>query len=178
MASPKPFEPVLYFCAVLAVPDYPIEKLEDALAVRFGPVDFRSEPSLFTATDYYAPTMGGSLIRRFISFSRLGDPEELADRKHFTNRLEAEEAAASGLQRPVNIDPGYLDSAHMVLASAKPFAHRVPLSGGIHAQLEYLFHRGGVEFLKWTFPEYRQERVTAFFLRLKRRYRELLGSSQ
>jgi len=44
MASPKPFEPVLYFCAVLAVPDYPIEKLEDALAVRFGPVDLRSEP--------------------------------------------------------------------------------------------------------------------------------------
>jgi hypothetical protein len=76
--------------------------------------------------------------------------------------------------RPVNLDPGYLDLAHMVLASAKPFAHRIPLSDGIHAQLEYLFRAGGIEFLEWTFPEYRLDRVTDFFLLIRRRFHEQL----
>ena len=65
----------------------------------------------------------------------------------------------------------------MVLASAKPFAHRVPLSGGIHAQLEYLFRHGEACFLEWTFPEYRRSEVVGFFLKLRERYRELLKAA-
>lgn len=177
MAQVKPFEPVVFFCALLAHRDYPLEPAEAALAERFGAIDLRSATMHFTSTDYYTAEMGEGLVRRFVSFLRLTDPQELAGAKQFTNGLEARLAGEAGRPRRVNIDPGYLNFAQMVLASAKPFAHRIPLGGGIHAQLEYLFRRGEACFMEWTFPEYRRREVAEFFLGLRERYRELLKAA-
>lgn len=177
MAQVKPYERVVYFCAILARPDFPIELTEAPLEELFGEIDLRSETWPFTATDYYDSQMGEGLVRRFVSFRRLADPQELAGAKSATNELEEKLAGERGEAQPVNIDPGYLSAAQMVLASAKPFAHRVPLSGGIHAQLEYLFRHGEACFLEWTFPEYRRSEVVGFFLKLRERYRELLKAA-
>jgi hypothetical protein len=173
MASVEPYEPVVYFCALLARTDFPIEMAEAALERRFGEIDLRCGPWPFSETDYYSEQMGGELARSFVSFGRPGSPEHLPEAKQFTNKLEVRLARGTGQRRPVNIDPGYLNLAQMVLASAKPFAHRVPLRGGIHAQLEYLFHRKGIEFLRWTFPEYRRPEVVEYFIRVRERYRQL-----
>ncbi len=59
--------------------------------------------------------------------------------------------------RPVNIDPGYLTASALVMATAKDFAHRIPLAGGIYAHLEFLFTRTGVRTLDWTYPDLRRE---------------------
>lgn len=63
--------------------------------------------------------------------------------------------------RPINLDPGYLTPAKLVLASAKDFAHRVYLGGGIYAEVT-LQYRGGWQKLDWTFPDYASGRYSAF----------------
>jgi len=58
--------------------------------------------------------------------------------------------------RPVNIDPGYLTASALVMATAKDFAHRIPLAAGIYAHLELLFAKRGVKTLEWTYPDLRR----------------------
>ena len=44
--------------------------------------------------------------------------------------------------RAVNIDPGYLDGARLVLASTKDHAHRIWLRDGIYAEVTLRFRFG------------------------------------
>jgi hypothetical protein len=63
----------------------------------------------------------------------------------------------------VNIDPGYLTASAVVMATAKDFAHRIPLGKGIYAHLEFLFTRTGIRTLAWTYPDLRREAAQAYF---------------
>jgi hypothetical protein len=174
MADISQFTPVKYFCGILLPPAVTLESVEKELSVRLGMVDLRSEALPFTYTDYYYRQMGSGLLRCFVAFEELRDPQELPEIKVFSNAVEDELSSRLGQGRAVNIDPGYLSEASLVLASAKPFAHRIPLSGGIYGQLEYLFTRQGVRFLPWSFPEYRSDPVVSFFLELRKVYRRQL----
>lgn len=177
MAKAQEFQLVKYFCGILTAAGQPLTPVENKLVSTLGPVDFRSEAIRFTFTDYYSEQMGSEIERRFVSFEALRDPSELSEIKRLTNRIEEDVSEHASLPRPANIDPGYLTEANMVLASAKPFAHRLPLSAGIYGQLEYLFTRSGVRFLDWTFPEYRSKVVVDFFLELRNIYRTQLGKT-
>ena len=83
----------------------------------------------FVETHYYDATMGPGLKKVFLAFQRPFDPAELVEIKLETNRWEQEYAAAAGHAepRPLNLDPGYLTLAKLVLASTKDFAHRIYL---------------------------------------------------
>ena len=54
------------------------------------------------------------------------------------------------------------------LATAKNFAHRIPLRNGIYAHLEYTFTRSGPKELEWTYPDFRQEEYKSFFFQARR----------
>jgi hypothetical protein len=142
--------------------DYPSAR--DALEGLFGPRELESPVYPFTFTDYYRPTMGSALRRRFITFDRLADPAALADWKLATNALEARFAAASAgaLPRPVNLDAGYLTAAKLVLASTKDFAHRLYLREGIFAEITLSFRGGAWVAHEYTFPDYRSGLYDAF----------------
>jgi hypothetical protein len=56
------------------------------------------------------------------------------------------------------------------MATAKNFAHRVPLSGGIYAHLELLFTKTGVKTLDWTYPDFRTEQYWRFFVNVRKSY--------
>jgi hypothetical protein len=115
----------------------------------------------FGYTRYYDREMGGPSVRFFVSCRELVDPARLAAAKRQSNALE-EEFRRPAL-RPVNLDPGLLSLARFLLASTKPAAHRVPLSGGIYAEIELLYQHGGFRPVEWTYPDYRS-----------REYREIL----
>ena len=93
------------------------------LSKEFGPVDFTSAILEFKHTDYYENEFGINLKRKFISFESLIAPQELWRIKQSTNKLE--ETLACEKKRSVNIDPGYLTQASLVLASTKNFSHRI-----------------------------------------------------
>lgn len=131
-----------------------------ALTERFGPVDFLTEPKLFTFTDYYEREMGPSLYRQTGSFAQLVQPECLPDIKLFTNKLEGEFSEAS--RRTVNIDPGLLSEERLVLATGKNYIHRIYLRSGIYADLTLIYQEGAYRALPWTYPDYRESDLLHF----------------
>jgi Domain of unknown function (DUF4416) len=119
----------------------------------WGQPDLCSPPIPFTYTDYYDGEMGAGIQRFFVSFRRLVDPSLIADIKLQTNRIE--EQFLEGDARKVNIDPGLLCLSRFVLVTTKESAHRIPLSGGIYAEVTLLYHKGSFRPLEWTYPDYR-----------------------
>jgi hypothetical protein len=171
MAQPKEFAPVKLICGVIYKEDALFDEVRRRLAAEWGAVDSRSEGFPFDLTGYYEDEMGGGLRRRFMSFERLAGPESLPARKIWTIDLESAIRAERGVTgRPVNIDPGYLTASAVVMATAKDFAHRIPLGRGIYAHLEFLFTRTGVRTLDWTYPDLRREPCQAYFRSVRETY--------
>ena len=97
------------------------------LTEAWGPLALESEYFEFTETSYYARTMGEQLLKVLWAFRDLVDPAALPDCKLTTNAWEHEYAAAhpGPVPRPLNLDPGYLTEAKLILASTKDRDHRI-----------------------------------------------------
>ncbi|OGD22267.1 MAG: hypothetical protein A2W03_09250 [Candidatus Aminicenantes bacterium RBG_16_63_16] len=175
MAVAKPFTPAKLVVGVIAGETPIFEKTEGALVALYGPIDLRSGFFPFDATDYYDNEMGPNLRRRFLSFVNLVAPDELAAIKLRTNALEDELGRDQpARRRAVNIDPGIMTPAALIMGTAKDFAHRVPLTRGIYAHLELLFRKDEVRFLDWTYPDFRRSEYGVFFLEVRAVYLEQL----
>jgi len=171
MAEPKPFAPVKLVCGVIASSDLFFDLAIRRLEELFGPADARGPRCAFDLTDYYENQMGPGLSRMFLSFERLIRPEDLSDIKLRTNALEFEiQGHFHEEKRIVNLDPGYLTPAALVMATAKDFSHRIPLQKGIYAHLELLFHKNSLQSLSWTYPDFRGDMYQAFFLEVRKIY--------
>ena len=152
---------------------------EAKLAEAFGPIDLRSPRRAFDLTGYYEKEMGPGLERMFVSFERLVPPESLSEAKLLTNGLE-EKARGHfrAARRAVNLDPGYLTAASLIMATTKDFSHRIPLQRGIYAHLEFLFQKNSIRPLDWTYPDLRGDRYAAFFLEARKAYRDGLAAGR
>jgi hypothetical protein len=158
------FRKVKLFCGLLAGQAADLEKAIVLLSAKFSAPDSRSPLIPFTQTDYYRDEMGEPLFRQFVSFPGLIAPEKLPEIKIFTNSLEKKLSAAG--KRRVNIDPGTLSDANVVIATAKNHYHRVPLKHGVYAHLEYVLKNKQLHFLPWTYPDFQSEEYLVFFKRL------------
>jgi hypothetical protein len=138
------------------------------LAEDYGAPDVIGAFHGFHYTDYYAPEMGSALVRRFLSFRGLIRPELLPEIKIATNSLENERS--EGAKRRVNLDPGYISSAHLILATGKGYTHRPYLHRGIYADLTLVFRDKTFHPLPWTYPDYADAGQIAFFNRIRQRY--------
>ena len=147
-----------------------LEKMESV----HGPVEFESEHFAFTHTDYYDREMGPELRRCFISFESPIAPDMLREYKLAAVALEKKYLNADG-GRMVNIDPGLIGLANLVLASTKAFAHRVYIGKGIYAEVSMIYEDREFTPLRWTYPDYRQEEAMRFFLQVRERLKEQIG---
>ena len=131
----------------------------------WGPVALVSPGFAFTETDYYQDTMGAGLKKMFFVFAPPFDQAEAADTKLRTGAWEAEYAASARHeeQRPLNLDPGYITSAKLVLASTKDHAHRIYLARGIYAEVTLSYRDRRWQHHPWTFPDYRRADYQEFF---------------
>jgi hypothetical protein len=171
MTEPIPFLPAKLICGIIASKDRYFRSAEERLVELYGPLDLSSPLFDFVFTDYYEKEMGQNLKRRFVSFANLISPEELSEIKIQTNALEQEiREEMKAIQRIVNLDPGFLTSSALIMATAKDFAHRIPLRHGIYAHLEFLFGKKDIRRLSWTYPDYDTEGYQTFFLDVKRIY--------
>jgi hypothetical protein len=139
------------------------------LAERWGPVDYASDPFPFTFTHYYDAEMGSSIDRFFISFERLVDPARLAQIKQETNGIE--DLFRENGSRKVNLDPGLLSLPRFILATTKENAHRIPLAGGIYAEITLLYGKGSFRPLPWTYPDFRSEPTLSILNKIRARYK-------
>ena len=129
----------------------------------WGEPDLIGEPVPFTLTDYYRD-IAPSLVRRFVCFRGLVDAGGLADWKRAACALEAR----SRTPRAVNVDPGYVDGARLVLASTKDHAHRIWLGPRRYAEVTLRFRFGGWRSFDYTFPDFRGGGYDAFLTETRR----------
>ncbi|MQY58678.1 MAG: DUF4416 family protein [Clostridia bacterium] len=147
------------------------EQAEKKLTQKFGLVDFTSSLLPFNCTDYYKKKMQINLKRKFISFTSLIDPARIVEIKLFTNQLEENFFCPHSKQRRLNLDPGYITLAKLVLATSKNFQHRIYLGKGIYAEITLRYKRGkGFTCWEWTYPDYRSKEYIEIFNHLREIY--------
>lgn len=160
--------PVKLIIGLIFKEDAVYKKTKGALEKKFGKIDFEGESFAFCYTGYYQKEFGPGLERRFISFEKLIPPQNLAAIKIFTNTLEQKLSINS--LRKINIDPGYIELAKLVLASTKDYKHRIYLNKGIYAEITLSF--AGKTFIpqECTYPDYRSQEYIETFNRIRQIY--------
>jgi hypothetical protein len=99
-----------------------------------------------------------------VAFDGFVDPSELADWKLQTNQWELELAqqVAYPEARPINLDPGYMTQAKLVLATTKDRDHRIYLRDGMFAEVTLTYVGKQWQHHRWSYPSYRTEQVARF----------------
>jgi len=164
---------VQFFCALLVAPSVPLTDVEAVLVQHYGAVCLRSTPFPFTQTTYYTREMGAPLTRLYLAFEPLIDMAALVALKRASNTLETTWCNAAG-QRRVNIDPGYLDLAKVVLASTKDHSHRLYIGDGIFAEVTLRYRQHAFHPWEWTYPDYHLPETLHFFNALRTWYKTQL----
>lgn len=173
MAKPAIHKPVPFFVGILISDEALWNDVHSALTSHLGEIDFVSEKIDFEKfTDYYEPEMGENLVRFWAAFKKLRSPKELVEMKWICTEIE--EKFASDGHRKVNIDPGYLTEAKIILASFKNFSHRIYLSRSVFADMQSMFVGGQYVPMRWTFADYKSDIAQDFFQKLRVKYREWL----
>lgn len=145
-------------------------RVRKALERAFGPVDFESPFLEFSHTDYYEDEMGSCLKRKFLSFAKLADPAKIYKAKIRTNSIEENFARMS--RRRVNIDPGYLNLAKIVLFSTKDYSHRIYLNNGVYAEVTLYYSGKSYGPWPWTYPDYKSKEYLEIFNSIRDLYKE------
>jgi hypothetical protein len=176
MGSIVPHRPVLLVLAAFSRHEEALDWARQTAAEAWGPVALASERFEHAETTYYDATMGAGLRKTFFAFQGLIDPAELVGCKETSNQWEADyqRLARHTEERPLNLDPGYLTEAKLVLATTKDRDHRLYLDRGIYAENTLFFQRGAWQPRPWTYPDYRRADYHAFF----RQCREFLRQRQ
>jgi len=169
MGEPALPKGVPLICGIIAVDEDVLAGAKGTLADAFGPIGFESEIFPFDSTGYYREEMGSQLLRQFVCFKEFIDPASLADFKNRTNSFEKSFAARGEdpAARRVNIDPGYVTPAKLVLATTKDYSHRIYLRDGVYAEVTLGFAKEGRRNFPWTYPDYASGHYDAFLLAVR-----------
>ena len=132
------------------------------LKKNFGDVFFESPVSQWDYSSYYYKELGKPIYRSFIFFKELFDTSMLSDSKLLTNEIE--DMFSMDNKRRINLDPGYLTLAKVVLASTKNYSHRISIGQGIYAELALIFQKGnGFQPLPYTYNDYKERAALEMF---------------
>jgi hypothetical protein len=177
MGEIKPPANVMLLAAVFSRHEAALDWARERTSRQWGPIMLASEVWPFVETAYYEPTMGCGLQKQLLAFEPVIDPARLVECKHQAVRWEAEYALTAGLAetRPLNIDPGYLTLAKLVLASTKDHAHRIYLDRGIFAEVTLSYRQRQWRHHQWTFPDYRRPEYHDFFDRCRQWLKQQAG---
>jgi len=174
-SDPKPQKLI---AGLLGADVHCLEAACDALEKQFGEIDLRSDVWDFEYTAYYRDEIGPTILRQFISFTKLVNPGELAQIKHDTNTLEEGLAIIlnKGYPRPINIDPGLIEPGKLVLATTKNYCHRVYIGKQMWAEVTLIYEKGAWKTMPYTYPDYRDSKYHQFFEKVRHRLLEQLKS--
>ena len=143
------------------------------LAKIWGEPELFSKSVPFDKTNYY-DEISPNLNRIFMSFPGLVYAGGLADWKH--QAIEIESRSRENI-RAVNIDPGYIDGARLILASTKDHAHRIYLRDGIFAEVTMRFRFKQWQSFDYTFPDFQSRVYDEFLSRVRKLWlKEIKGS--
>jgi hypothetical protein len=165
-------EPVMLFAGMLTGDLSLMNRMAETLVEHFGPLIGQTEDLPWRYTDYYAEELGREIFRRFLFFRNLIPPDRIAGIKVETNRIEERNArkVTGSLLRRINLDPGYLESSKVVLASTKNYSHRIYLGHGIYGEVTLKYVQGSFRSMDHTYPDYRTETSIETFNRMRNEF--------
>lgn len=126
-----------------------LNEIKEKLCEEWGAPERESGFFPFNWTNYY-DDIAPELDRFFLSYPGLYPMSKLPDWKLSAVMLESE----TGASRRVNLDPGSIDGARLLLASTKGQAHRIYLRNGIFAEVTLCRRKGRWESFFYTFPDF------------------------
>ncbi len=176
MGCEKQHTPVLLICGVLASDTSKMNDAISDLERNWGTVLYSSDIVPFEYTDYYAKEMGDTVFRCYLGFDLLIDPFDLYDIKRKTNLIERDYLIDG--DRKVNLDPGYISKAKLVLATTKDATHRIYGGNGIYAESTLYFEGKTYRPWRWTYPDYKDPKNIGFFNKLREKYKNKLDESK
>lgn len=156
----------LLFCGLLYQKRDYRNRAVSELIDKFGDIsDFSKTMDFAKYSSYYDDEMGSGITREWILFADEIDLEHLFEKK--VTSVSIEEKFKIGGKRNINIDPGVITLSNVQLLTTKNFAHRVYLGEGIFCEVTFTFtkNKNGVKYLEWTYPDYKSEEASEFFLR-------------
>ncbi len=161
MGIPKELEKAILFTGILFGSDADLLRAERSIKKEFGPFADESDIFDWSHSDYYEDELGSDIKRKFILFDQIISPEEIADIKLKTNDIENE--LSTGNKRTVNIDPGYITMAKLVLATTKNYCHRIYLGKGIYAEVTLYYQNDDFHPTPFTFNDFKKRECIEFF---------------
>jgi len=172
MGTPAKPKPALLFAGILYSDESFLLKTKNSLSKIFGPAILETDPVGWDHSEYYKKEMGLPIKRTFVFFKDLIDPSEIADIKLRTNDIES--SLSSGGKRNVNIDPGYLTLANVVLATTKGYSHRIYLGKGIYGEVTLLYKVKDKTFAPnvFTYSDYQEKNCIEIFLKARKLLKE------
>lgn len=165
MGFVKQHPPCVQLIAAFSRHETGLEWLWAKVAAQLSPIALLSPVFPFTESLYYRSTMGDTLKKQFAILAGWYDPADLAKHKLMMHEWESDLAKsfASDVERPLNIDPGYMSMTKLVLASTKNREHRIYLRDGIYAEVTLAFRDQHWQPLPWTYPDYQRDDFRVFF---------------
>ena len=172
----QPPAPAFLFFGIFGCDRDAVENAGSALQSRYGPWHASGESDYFEFpdTETYRESMGPRLVRKFfVSATRL--PQDgLAAVKRWTIDVEAHIAARwrerTGVERPVNIDPGLVNDCRVILATTKDYAHRLYRGDGIWEEVTLVWQKGAFRAMPWTYRDFRAPTYHAFLARFREEF--------
>ena len=176
MAEISQHRPVLLLLAAFSRNDKTLDWARERASQHWGPIELEIARFVHDETTYYSASMGTDLKKTFFAFKGLIDPAELPELKIQAYDWEQEYAGLGNYQeqRPLNLDPGYLTEAKLVLATAKDRDHRIYLKKGIYAEVTLFYRSGAWQKRPWTYPDYQRADYHEFFTRCREYLRQQL----
>ncbi len=183
MAQVRPVQPVKLIVGMLSQSERLFAAAREQTPTKWGTIDIVGEVMEFDFTDYYFKQMGAPLLRQFVSFDRLIDPGDLAQIKHQGNTWEDELAQiesgqALAVERPINLDPGYVEQSKLVLATTKNYSHRIYIGEAMYAETTLRYHQGRWDTWPFTYPDYGSGAYFEFLTKVRDRLMEQLSSQK
>jgi hypothetical protein len=113
--------------------------------------------------EYYSKEMGPThLLNRFFLIGLEPVPREIILSGKIKAQMEEKKFSVENA-RMVNIDFGVISLENLILATNKPFAHRIYMTDGIYQELTYIFQNKTFHTLPWTYPDYAHPEILNFF---------------
>ncbi|NBV42928.1 DUF4416 family protein [bacterium] len=133
--------------------------IRDEITAIFGKIETESQVIPFTS-DYYAGEMGGPLHKQWLGIIPHEYKTQLSIYKYESGAIENRYKVDGN--RQFNIDPGILFPHNLLLLSTKNYAHRIPISAQIFAEVELIRKKSRWEPLQWTYPDYKTSEFIQF----------------
>lgn len=154
------------FVGMLSKEEPLFDEIKKRLEEFLGPTDAESPVWSWEHTDYYEKELGKGLKRKFLFFSNLINPEKLPDIKIKT--IEIEGIYSESGKRRINLDPGYIHPAKVVLSTRKDYSHRIYLRDGVYAEVTLYYQDQSFQPLPYTYLDFRSREYIELFNEIRK----------